>query len=161
MKPIVAAALAVLVYAASPLAFADSQSDAKKFEGDLYSAQYACTSANSLARMDQQLASDHSALMLRLNGTTPDFAAEEAKVMSDEKIFIACKESARTKGEALYRAFLATTRSAQIKTDAKQLFVAWIAYLGVATGEASDYGTSESAAYGKAVATLDVDAMTP
>ena len=78
MKRIFVAALAVLVYAASPLALADAQSDAKTFEGDLSAALSPCTSANRLARLDQQLASDHSALMLRLNGTTPDFAAEEA-----------------------------------------------------------------------------------
>lgn len=161
MKRIFVAALAVLVYAASPLALADAQSDAKTFEGDLSAALSPCTSANRLARLDQQLASDHSALMLRLNGTTPDFAAEEAKVMSDEKTFSACKESARAKGEAIYRAFLATPRSSQLKIDAKQLFVAWLAYLGIATGEVSDYHTVESADYGKAVATLDVDAMTP
>lgn len=161
MKRIFAAALAALALTTSMPAFADSQSDAKTFEGDLSYALSVCTSANRLARMDQQLASEHSALTLRLNGTTPDYAAEDAKLMSDEKKFSACKESARAKGETIYRAFLATPRSPQLKIDAKQLFVAWLAYVGIATGEVDDYHTVESSDYGKAVATLDVDAMTP
>lgn len=161
MKPIVAAALAVLVYAASPLAFADSQSDAQTFTDGLNSAQLSCTSAYHLARLDQQLAAQLAEQKRRNYGAQPDESATEAKMQGDLNTFMDCRESARAKGEALYRAFLAATHSPELKADAKQVFVAWLSYLGKATGETSDYESREWTDFKKATSTLEVDVMAP
>lgn len=161
MKRIVVAALAALVYAASPLALADAQSDAQTFVSGLALAQETCTSANQLATLDQQLAAESADQQRRNYGTAPDESAAEAKMMSDLKVFMACKDSAKAKGEALYRAFLSTTRSPELKSDAKQVFVTWLSYLGSATGAASDYSSVQSTDFTKAINTLRVDAMAP
>jgi len=126
MKCIFVIELAVLVYLASPLALADVQSDAKAFTDGLNSAQLSCTSAYSSAQLDQRLAAMSADQQRRNYGTDPYESATEAKMQSDLKMFMACREGARTRGKALYQAFLATTHSLELKADAKQVFVAWL-----------------------------------
>lgn len=161
MKRIFAAALAALVYASSPLALADAQSDAKAFTDGLNNTELSCTSAYGSARLDQQLAAQLAEQQRRNYGTQPDESATEAKRQGDLNTFMDCREGAKAKGEALYRAFLATTHTPELKADAKQVFVAWLSYLGRATGETSDYESREWTDFKKAMSTLEVDAMAP
>lgn len=161
MKRILAAALAMLVYVSSPLALADARSDAKAFTDGLNRAQLSCTSAYSSAQLDRQLAAQLAEQQRRNYGTQPDESATEAKMQSDLKTFMNCREGAKAKGEGLYRAFLATTHTPELEADAKQVFVAWLSYLGKATGETSDYESREWTDFKKATSTLEVDAMAP
>lgn len=86
-------------------------------------------------------------------------AGSEAIVAGTDAI-IACKDQSKLKGAELYKAFIANVKDAQFKTDAKSMFSAWIAYVGIVTGSLDEGDSREFTAYRLAASTLETDELT-
>lgn len=80
---------------------------------------------------------------------------------SDLKTFLKCREEAKADGEVLYRSFITKAPTAELKADAKQVFVAWLSWLTRASGDLSDYDSREWSEYKKATSALEVDSLAP
>lgn len=86
-------------------------------------------------------------------------AGSEAIVAGTDAI-IACKDQAKLKGAELYKAFIANVKDVQIKADAKSMFSAWVAYVGIVTGSLDESDSREFTAYRLAASTLETDELT-
>jgi len=86
-------------------------------------------------------------------------AGSEAIVSGTDAI-IACKEQAKLKGAELYKVFAANIKDAQFKADAKSMFSAWVAYVGIVTGSLDDGDSREFTAYRLASSMLETDELT-
>lgn len=69
-----------------------------------------------------------------------------------------CMTNANSRGEAILRRFLHETRNNQIKSDARNVFAKWKAFMGSIDGVGA-YTMSYRKDYEQAKATLDADAI--
>jgi hypothetical protein len=142
-------AVVLIGLTASAAARADQQNDAKSYNDGLDSALLKCSSMVSLQDHEDDLAQmignqDHNAVLAR-------YSDERQK--RD-----ACEADAKAKSVALYNAFLLTTKSQQLKNDAKEVLVSWLSVL--ATIRNPDAGQQERSQLHHAESVLEVDAMT-
>jgi len=85
--------------------------------------------------------------------------SDSATFDDERKKLDACEADAKTKGTELYRPFVAKTKNAQIKSDAKDVFASWLAYvLVIRRGNGPE--TAEWTQLKHAESVLEVDALT-
>lgn len=88
-----------------------------------------------------------------------------AAIEADGNKAVDCIKTAKKSAAESYKKLAAMEKNEKIATDMKDVFIAWLSYFPIRVTEAqSSYEGSgesaESAAYGKAVSTLQVDEMT-
>lgn len=142
-------------------ASATTPNDAKAFTQGLRDAQEQCTSVYYLAQLKVQLARDAADQQFRNYGTPPDDDSFFQQSNAASSALNECRTKAEDKGKALYESFLATKPSPDVKADAKQVLVAWIAFFGIVSDQSTDYHSQEWTNLGNAKAKLNVDTMVP
>jgi hypothetical protein len=91
--------------------------------------------------------------------TTPSpYGDTKATVANVEKVK-GCISDAQKKGADIYKAFTAAIKDQRTKVDAKDVFIAWVAYINSITISEELVGANEQSALHEAQARLKADAL--
>lgn len=159
----------LLVVAFAVPAIAQSESPAQTYIHTLNEISGNCEVAAFSLALDDDLAATKQrmdAQVAMANGRQPDDPASDANLAAGQarvKPFGDCIQGAKEKGAQAYKAFISTTHDATMRTAAKKVFAAWLAYVPAikVTSDADEQHSGlEYAALQEAISNFNVEALT-